>query len=127
MFHCPTTGYAVQGLANDLKPGQQPHTYEPVRCVACRGSHFVDPTSGDVMGESKDARPKSNDGRIERRAPLPGASGQRQRCLMLHSLPFGGGRGGPCVRPQTQNRSSPELCSRIDYGPAPGTFKITQV
>jgi hypothetical protein len=38
MFRCPVTGYIVQGVADDPKPGDSPHIYQSVQCTACEGS-----------------------------------------------------------------------------------------
>ena len=48
MFRCPATGYVAQGVGSDEKPGVRPR-YRLVRCTACRGVHFVDPTTGEAI------------------------------------------------------------------------------
>jgi hypothetical protein len=49
MFRCPVTGYIVQGVADDPKPGDSPHIYQSVQCTACEGMHLVDPSTGEVL------------------------------------------------------------------------------
>jgi hypothetical protein len=51
MFRCPVTGYIVQGIADDPKPGD--HTYQPVQCIACEGMHLVDPSTGEVLSGAR--------------------------------------------------------------------------
>ena len=48
MFRCPATGYVAQGVVPSDKPGERPR-YRLVRCTACKGVHFVDPTTGEVI------------------------------------------------------------------------------
>jgi hypothetical protein len=48
MFCCPATGCVAQGVVPSDKPGERPR-YRLVRCTACRGVHFVDPTTGEVI------------------------------------------------------------------------------
>ena len=48
MFRCPRTGHVVKGQADDPRLAEPAHTYHPVQCSACRGSHLVDPTTGET-------------------------------------------------------------------------------
>jgi hypothetical protein len=50
IFRCPTTGWNVQGwLADDVSADDR-EIYEPVRCNACDGMHFINPTTRRVLG-----------------------------------------------------------------------------
>jgi hypothetical protein len=48
MFLCPSTGYIVQGQADDAIPGEKPHTFHPVTCASCGRSHLVDPVTAEL-------------------------------------------------------------------------------
>jgi hypothetical protein len=48
MFRCPRTEHVVKGQADDPRLGEPAHTYHPVQCSACKGSHLVDPTTGET-------------------------------------------------------------------------------
>jgi hypothetical protein len=52
MFRCPATGYVAQGVVPKNKAGERPR-YRLVRCTACRGIHFVDPTTGEAIAATK--------------------------------------------------------------------------
>ena len=41
----------MQGQADDPRLGEPAHTYHPVQCSACRGSHLVDPTTGETWSD----------------------------------------------------------------------------
>ena len=50
VYRCPTTGRFVQGFsAEDVS--EDAHTFELVRCTACKGFHPVNPATGKVLGE----------------------------------------------------------------------------
>jgi len=51
MFRCPRTGLVVKGQADDARLGEPAHTYHPVQCSACKGSHLVDPTTGETWSD----------------------------------------------------------------------------
>ena len=51
MFRCPRTGHVVKGQADDPRLGEPAHTYHPVQCSACGGSHLVDPTTGETWSD----------------------------------------------------------------------------
>jgi hypothetical protein len=51
MFRCPRTGHVVKGQADDPRLAEPAHTYHPVQCSACRGSHLVDPTTGETWSD----------------------------------------------------------------------------
>src|SRR5271170_6753088 len=48
MFLCPTTGYIVQGQADDAVPGEKLHTFHLVSCASCGRSHLVDPVTAEL-------------------------------------------------------------------------------
>jgi hypothetical protein len=51
LFGCPNTGQTVQGFfAEEVPDG----AYEAITCLACRQIHFVNPTTGKVLGEDDD-------------------------------------------------------------------------
>jgi hypothetical protein len=52
MFCCPATGYVAQGVVPSGKARERPR-YRLVRCTACRGIHFVDPTTGEAIAATK--------------------------------------------------------------------------
>ena len=51
MYRCPNTGQTVQGSTAEETPED---AYEAITCLACRQSHFVNPTLGKVLGEDDD-------------------------------------------------------------------------
>ncbi len=51
LYRCPHTGQTVQGAAGET---MSEDAYEAITCVACRQSHFVNPTTGNVLGEDDD-------------------------------------------------------------------------
>ena len=55
LFSCPRTGNKVQALlAEDTAGGGG--RYEAVSCLACSGTHFVDPVDGKVLGAAPDGK-----------------------------------------------------------------------
>jgi hypothetical protein len=52
MFRCPKTAYIAQGVVPSKKTGDKPR-YRLVRCAACRGTHFVDPATGEAIAATK--------------------------------------------------------------------------
>ena len=50
LFDCPRTGQKVQGLLAEQVSGAGETHYEPVACLACSGTHFIDPVQGKVLG-----------------------------------------------------------------------------
>jgi hypothetical protein len=63
LYRCPTTGLRVQGLVVDADGGDKNDSknderYEAVTCLACGQVHLVNPKTGRVVGEEKDATPK---------------------------------------------------------------------
>jgi len=54
LFRCPNTGLRVQATDNGEEPvSREGPRYLAVECLACRGFHFVDPASGELMSERK--------------------------------------------------------------------------
>jgi hypothetical protein len=54
LFDCPRTGRKVQGLlAEEAFGPRQPH-YQTITCIACAGTHFIDPVSAKVLGAPRD-------------------------------------------------------------------------
>ena len=56
LFDCPRTGQKVQGLLAEEVFGSGEPSYQTVTCLACSGTHFVDPQSGRVLGAPRDGR-----------------------------------------------------------------------
>ena len=53
IFKCPRTGLNVQHwLAEDAAPGDPQCTYDTVVCQACSGIHFINRSSGRLLGEA---------------------------------------------------------------------------
>jgi hypothetical protein len=53
IFKCPRTGFNVQHwLAEDAEPGDPHGTYDTVVCQACSGIHFINRSSGRLLGEA---------------------------------------------------------------------------
>jgi hypothetical protein len=51
LFSCPNTGQTVQGFVAEEVPDD---AYESITCLACRQTHFVNPTTGKVLGKDDD-------------------------------------------------------------------------
>jgi hypothetical protein len=54
-FLCPSTGYIVQGQAEDAVTGEKPHIFHLVPCASCRRSHLVDPATAEVAERGEGA------------------------------------------------------------------------
>lgn len=53
LFSCPWTGRTVQGLLAEeafSSTDSSNDRYEPVACVACSATHFVNPITSAVLG-----------------------------------------------------------------------------
>jgi hypothetical protein len=86
MFRCPRTGHIVKGQADAPRPGERPHTYHPVQCSACGGSHLVDPTTGETWRDPTEslhheARPHVT----ERRFPKPWKAEETDACFIIET------------------------------------------
>ncbi len=53
LYRCPNTGLTVQSYAC-IKTADG--AYEVVTCTICRGVHLIDPATGRVLGEDKEAK-----------------------------------------------------------------------
>ena len=54
IFRCPRTGMNVQiWLAKDDPAADQANDYESVTCQACLQIHFVNKTTGKLLGEKE--------------------------------------------------------------------------
>jgi hypothetical protein len=52
IFKCPRTGINVQHwLATEPEPDHPQSSYETVVCKACSGLHFVNRSSGKLLGQ----------------------------------------------------------------------------
>jgi hypothetical protein len=52
LYRCPNTGQTVQGFTAEETPDE--YAYEAITCLACRQTHFVNSTTGKVLGEDAD-------------------------------------------------------------------------
>jgi len=51
LYRCPNTGFRVQGYT--FEQTSDDDAYEPVTCAACTRVHFVNPTTGKIMGDEE--------------------------------------------------------------------------
>jgi hypothetical protein len=53
IFRCPVTGLNVQWSAEEIKPDDETRvsSYQAVHCPACTKLHFVNPSTGKLLGE----------------------------------------------------------------------------
>lgn len=51
LFKCPRTGMNVQHRLDDEPEASPENTHVPVRCPACMALHFVNSTTGKLLGE----------------------------------------------------------------------------
>jgi DNA-directed RNA polymerase subunit RPC12/RpoP len=49
VYRCPNTGRRTQGWSAD-EVSDETDTYEAIRCTACLQLHFVNRTTGKVLG-----------------------------------------------------------------------------
>ena len=55
IFQCPHTGLAVQAwFPDDDSEGAAEGTYLATKCLACTGTHLVNPATGKVLGVEKE-------------------------------------------------------------------------
>jgi hypothetical protein len=53
IFHCPNTGFRVQGFApNDDESEGADDVFVGVTCLACGSMHLVNPRTGKTAGEN---------------------------------------------------------------------------
>ena len=57
IYKCPTTGQNVQGWVADAAAGDD--TYDAVTCTACNLLHFVNVTTGKVLGAGDEGGDKT--------------------------------------------------------------------
>jgi hypothetical protein len=55
VFKCPLTGMNVQHWLDEVPPGDAHCSYESVVCKACSRLHFVDRSSGKLLGEQENS------------------------------------------------------------------------
>ena len=53
LYDCPQTGHKVQALIAEEAFGAGETRYETVSCLACSGTHFVDPVCSKVLGATR--------------------------------------------------------------------------
>jgi hypothetical protein len=53
VFRCPRTGLNVQHWLDELKPGDPDSAYESVACKACTRLHFINRSTGRLLGEDR--------------------------------------------------------------------------
>ncbi len=49
IYRCPATGLNVQGWIADDGSADDAETYRTLRCLACRQTHLVNPSTGKVL------------------------------------------------------------------------------
>jgi hypothetical protein len=55
IFKCPRTGLNVQHWqAEDAAPDDSQSTYDTVVCQACNGIHFINRSTGRLLGEASE-------------------------------------------------------------------------
>jgi hypothetical protein len=50
VFRCPRTGMNVQMWLNENNPPLPDQTFESLVCPACTGLHFIDVSTGKILG-----------------------------------------------------------------------------
>jgi hypothetical protein len=53
LYRCPNTGQRVQGFVAD-KPEENDEEYRSVACLACAQMHFVNSSTGRVLGADEE-------------------------------------------------------------------------
>jgi hypothetical protein len=53
LFLCPNTGLQVQGWT-ESEDTENDGIYVMVTCAACRGAHWVNPKTGNIIGQNDD-------------------------------------------------------------------------
>ncbi len=54
IFKCPQTTLNVQHWLDDAEPQDQSSAYETVVCKACGRLHFINRSSGRLLGQQED-------------------------------------------------------------------------
>ncbi|MDX3968274.1 MAG: hypothetical protein QHD01_16960 [Bradyrhizobium sp.] len=58
LFKCPRTGMIVQHRLDDDRAETPPeNTHVSVRCPACMALHFVNSTTGKLLGQASSGQP----------------------------------------------------------------------
>ncbi|WIW45369.1 hypothetical protein ML401_28560 [Bradyrhizobium sp. 62B] len=57
IFKCPRNGMNVQHRLDDDLPAAPRNAYASVRCPACMALHFVNSTTGKLLGELSGSQP----------------------------------------------------------------------
>jgi hypothetical protein len=52
LYHCPNTGFRVQGYTEGETIAPDHDGYVPVTCLACKLVHLVNAKTGKVLGEA---------------------------------------------------------------------------
>jgi len=52
IFHCPNTGFRVQGFASEDESEGAGDVFVGVTCLACGSMHLVNPKTGKMVGEN---------------------------------------------------------------------------
>jgi hypothetical protein len=55
IFRCPNTGLNVQGWSAEDVTDEADDTYDAMTCTACGQLHFVNQTTGKVLGDDRDS------------------------------------------------------------------------
>jgi hypothetical protein len=64
LFRCPYTGLNVQHLLDEDAPSHDKKSgYEAMTCPACTRLHFVNRSTGKILGENKADEKKAKDGK----------------------------------------------------------------
>jgi hypothetical protein len=53
IFKCPHTGMNVHWQTDDIAPDDPQCTYETVVCQACSRLHFINRTTGKLLGDQR--------------------------------------------------------------------------
>ncbi len=54
IFKCPNTALNVQHWLDDAEPDHPSSAYETVVCQACNRLHFINRSSGKLLGQPED-------------------------------------------------------------------------
>jgi hypothetical protein len=82
-FRCLRTRHIVKGQADEPRPSERPHTYHPVQCGACKGSHLIDPTTGETWRDPTEPRHSARPHVSERRFRKPWRAEETDACFII--------------------------------------------
>jgi hypothetical protein len=54
LYYCPNTGFRVQGYTEDETISPDHDFYVPVRCLACKLLHLVNPKTGEGLSRGEE-------------------------------------------------------------------------